>query len=93
MNARYARGERRQRGPVSAEGRAGRRGMTGWNGFAVSSAVPAAHAAECCGAAPYSHKRSEPPPTRTGAMKHPPDGDGGLAADREGLAWQIGVRS
>ena len=28
---------------------------------------------------------------RTGAMKHPPDGDRGLAADREGLAWQIGV--
>ena len=24
-------------------------------------------------------------------MKHPPDGDRGLAADREGLAWQIGV--
>jgi SAM-dependent methyltransferase len=24
-------------------------------------------------------------------MKHPPDGDPGLAADREGLAWQIGV--
>ena len=24
-------------------------------------------------------------------MKHPPDGDRGLAADREGLAWQIRV--
>jgi len=24
-------------------------------------------------------------------MKHPPDSDRGLAADREGLAWQIGV--
>lgn len=24
-------------------------------------------------------------------MKHPPDGDRGLAADREGLVWQIGV--
>jgi hypothetical protein len=24
-------------------------------------------------------------------MKHSPDGDRGLAADREGLAWQIGM--